>query len=423
MSVPGEATASRPAGLFAHRAFRMFWAADTVGQFGTYVGNTVLPLVAATTLAATPLEMGLLGAAETAGYLLIGLPAGVWVARARQRRLMRRAGLARAALMCTIPLAWWYGALSVPHLVVVALLCGVCAVLFDVAYQSHLPVLVDRDRLLEGNARLQSSQSLAQITGPGLGGTLVQLAGPALPVAGTALGHLAATVLLGRVRGPDPAAPGPGGHRPLLAEIHAGLRFTARERTLRAITACTATANLFNGVLGAVQVFFLTRTLGLSDAAVGATLSVVGVGGVLGALSAHHVVRRVGQARAVWLVPLATFPWLLLVPVAGPQLLAPALAGLLVTGYGYVVYNVAQVSYRQAACRDDMLARVNATVRFMGFGALTAGALLGGALGELLGVRPTLWIAAAGSGLAVLWVLCSPLRGMRDFAPAGEPSA
>ncbi|MCX4970693.1 MFS transporter [Streptomyces sp. NBC_00654] len=418
MSVPAPAAESRAAGLGSHRAFRVFWGADTVSQFGTYVGNTVLPLVAATTLAATPMEMGLLGAAETAGYLLIGLPAGVWVARARQRRLMRRANFARAALMCTIPLAWWCGVLSVSQLVVVALLCGVCAVLFDVAYQSHLPVLVDRDRLLEGNAKLQSSQSLAQITGPGIGGTLVQLAGPALPVAGSALGQLVAALLLGRVREPDPAAPAPAGGPPLLAEIREGLRFTARVRTLRAITACTATTNLFSGVLGAVQVFFLTHTLGLSDAAVGATLSVVGVGGVLGALTAHRVVLRVGQARAVWLIPLTTFPWLLLVPLAGPHLmLAPALAGLFVTGYGYVVYNVAQVSYRQAACREDMLARVNATVRFMGFGALTAGALAGGALGGLLGIRATLWIAAVGTCLSAVWVLCSPLRGMRDFTP------
>lgn len=166
MSGPGAITGSRPSGLLLHRAFRTFWAADTVSQFGTYVGNTVLALVAATTLAATPLEMGLLGAAETAGYLLIGLPAGVWVTQAKQRRLMRRVGIVRAVLMGTIPVAWWAGGLTVPQLIVVALLCGVCAVLFDIAYQSHLPVLIARDQLLEGNARLQSSQSLAQITGP-----------------------------------------------------------------------------------------------------------------------------------------------------------------------------------------------------------------------------------------------------------------
>ncbi|WP_331750254.1 MFS transporter (plasmid) [Streptomyces sp. NBC_01707] len=416
MSGPGAITGSRPSGLLLHRAFRTFWAADTVSQFGTYVGNTVLALVAATTLAATPLEMGLLGAAETAGYLLIGLPAGVWVTQAKQRRLMRRVGIVRAVLMGTIPVAWWAGGLTVPQLIVVALLCGVCAVLFDIAYQSHLPVLIARDQLLEGNARLQSSQSLAQITGPGLGGALVQLSGPAFPVAGTAVGHLTAALLLGRVRGDDPAPSSTCGHPSLLAEIRAGLQFTAQTRTLRAITACTATANLFSGIFGATQVYFLTRYLGLSDSAVGTTLSVAGVGGALGAISAHRVLRSVGQARAVWLVPALTFPWLLLVPLAGPHLsIAPALGGLLITGYGYVVYNVAQVSYRQGACPEDMLARVNATVRFLGFGALTVGALAGGALGELLGVRPTLWIGAVGTCLAVLWVACSPLRRMRDF--------
>lgn len=425
--VSEQVTAPAPpsAALRDHDAFRLFWAAETVSQFGTYVGNALLPLLAATTLAATPLEMGLLSAAETTGYLLIGLPAGVWVARARQRLLMRRANTGRALLLCTIPVAWWAGLLTVGQLIAVALLCGVLAVLFDVAYQSHLPALVGRDRLLQGNARLQSSQSLAQITGPGVGGAFAQLAGPALPVLATALGYLTSTLLLRRVREPDPAHPADGTDRRLLAGIRAGLRFLVRSRTLLAVTACTATANFFAGVLSAVQVLFLTGVLGLSGSAVGAVLSVLGLGGVLGALSAYRVVRRVGQARAVWLVPLVTFPALLLVPLAGRgALLVPALAGFLVTGYGVVVYNVAQVSYRQVVCPEAMLARVNASVRFVGFGAMTVGALAGGVLGgSAAGIRGTLWIAACGTCLAAMWVVCSPLRGMRDFAGPGVDGA
>ncbi|QBJ93599.1 MFS transporter [Streptomyces seoulensis] len=406
------------------RDFGLFWAADSVSQFGTYVGNALLPLLAATTLAATPLEMGLLGAAETVGYLLIGLPAGVWVTQLRQRHLMRRVNTGRALLLCTIPVAWWGGLLTVAQLIGVALLCGVLAVLFDVAYQSHLPALVRRDRLLQGNARLQSSQSLAQITGPGVAGSLAQLAGPAYPVLATALGYLASSLLLRRVRAPDPAARAKGARPALLAEVRAGLGFVARSRTLLAITGCTATANFFTGVLGAVQVLFLTGVLGLAGSAAGAVMSVLGLGGVLGALSAYRVVRRVGQARAVWLVPVVTFPSLLLVPLAGRGvLLAPALAGLLLTGYGVVVYNVAQVSYRQTMCPPAMLARVNATVRFIGFGALTLGALAGGVFGEWAGIRGTLWIAALGTSLAGVWVVCSPLRGMRDFDAPGVDGA
>ncbi|MER7970955.1 MFS transporter [Streptomyces sp. NPDC096080] len=421
MSEPVTAPPPTPRPLHRQHAFRLFWAAESVSQFGTYVGNALLPLLAATALAATPLEMGLLSAAETMGYLLIGLPAGVWVARARQRLLMRRANTGRALLLCTIPVAWWGDLLTVGQLIAVALLCGVLAVLFDVAYQSHLPALVDRDRLLEGNARLQSSQSLAQVTGPGVGGTLAQLTGPAWPVLAMAAGYLTSTLLLRRVRETDPPGPADGADRPLLTEVRAGLRFLARSRTLLAITCCTATANFFTGVLSAVQVLFLTGALGLTGSAVGAVLSVLGLGGVLGALSAYRVVRRIGQARAVWLVPLATFPALLLVPLAGRgALLVPALAGLLVTGYGVVVYNVAQVSYRQVVCPEAMLARVNATVRFLGFGAMTLGALAGGVLGEYLGVRGALWVAATGTALATLWVICSPLRGLRDFTPTAS---
>ncbi|WP_240656644.1 MFS transporter [Streptomyces sp. V2] len=403
--------------LPAHRGFRMFWAADTVSQFGTYVGNTVLPLAAATTLAASPWEMGVLGAAETAGYLLIGLPAGVWVERARQRRLMMWSNAVRALLLCTVAVAWWLGVLTVSQLVAVALLAGVCAVLFDVSYQSYLPSLVAREHLVEGNAKLQSSQSLAQITGPGIGGGLVQLSGVAGPVLGTAGGYLLAAVLLRGVPESEPAPRAAGGAS-VLAEIREGLRFVARTSALRAITCCTATANLFSGVLNAVLVLFLTRTLALSGTLVGLVLSVLGLGGVLAALTARPVIRRLGQARAVWLVPVTAFPALFLVPLARPgPLVAAAVLGLLVTGYGTVLYNIAQVSYRQAACPERMLARVNATVRFVAFGTLTLGTLAGGALGGVLGVRGTLWIAAAGTCLAGLWVLCSPLRGMDDFVP------
>jgi predicted MFS family arabinose efflux permease len=205
------------------------------------------------------------------------------------------------------------------------------------------------------------------------------------------------------------------------ADIREGVGFLLRLPALRAITGCTATANLFNGAFAAVQVLFLTDVLGLSGTGVGLVLSALGLGGVLGALTAGRLGRAIGQARAVWLVPLATFPALLLVPLAAPGAqVALAAVGPALFGYGTVVYNVAQVSYRQARCPDRLLARVNATVRFVAFGSLTLGTLGGGILGELLGIRATLWLAAAGSCLAPLWVLCSPLRGMRDLPGDGD---
>ncbi|SFQ33524.1 Predicted arabinose efflux permease, MFS family [Amycolatopsis arida] len=400
--------------LWLHRDFRRLWAGDTVSQFGTFVGHTVLPLLAATVLAATPAQMGLLTAAEHAAFLLLGLPAGVWVDRVRRRTLMLAADAVRGTLLLTVPLAWWAGALTLTHLVVVALLVGACTLFFDVSYQSYLPFLVGRDRLVEGNTKLQASQSVAQVTGPGIGGLLVQAVGAATAVTATGLSYLASAGWLLRIRAREPRPVRAEGTR-LRTEVAEGLRFVFGDRALRAITGYTASANFAGAAFTAVEVLFLTRHLGLPAAAVGTVLAAGGAGSVLGALTAGWWTRRIGQARAIWLVPLLTAPAMFLVPLSAPGWrIGLVVAGLVVTGYGIVVYNVAQISYRQALCPDHLLGRMNASIRCVVWGTLPLGALAGGLLGEWIGVPATVWVAAAASTVAVAWVLCSPLRTMRD---------
>jgi predicted MFS family arabinose efflux permease len=401
--------------LYFHHDFRRLWIGDTVSQFGVFVGQTVLPLLAATVLAATPFEMGVLTAAETAAFLLIGLPAGVWVDRVRRRPLMLGADFARAALMLTIPIAWWGGWLTLAQLLVVALLVGVGTVFFDIAYQSYLPSLVGREHIAEGNAKLQASQSVAQVVGPGIGGPLAQLAGAANAVLFTGLGFLTSALCLLRITRPEPE---PERHESprLLPQIAEGLRFVFGNRALRAITLTTATGNLTNGAFWAVSVLFLTRTVGLGATGFGVVMAFSGTGGVLGALTAGKLNTRIGQARSIWLVPLLTWPALLLVPLAAHGWrVGFAAAGLAVFGYGVITYNIAQVSYRQVICPDRLLGRMNASVRFVVWGVTPLGGLAGGALGEWIGVRDTLWITAAAGSMAVLWVVFSPLRQMRDI--------
>lgn len=409
--------------LWWHRDFRSLWLGDTVSQFGTFVGHTVLPLLAVTALALTPFEMGLLTAAETAAFLLIGLPAGVWVDRVRRRSLMVVAAAARAGLLLTVPIAWWLGLLTLAQLLVVALVVGVCTVFFDLAYQSYLPFLVGREKLVEGNAKLQSSQSVAQVAGPSIGGGLAQLAGAASAVLTTGLSYLAAAGLLLRIKAVEPRPERRGDTR-LAAEVAEGLRFVFGNPLLRAIAGATASANLFSGAILALEVLFLVRTLGLTEAHVGLVLACAGAGSVLGALTVGWWTRRLGQARTIWLVPLLTWPGQLLLPLSEPGwLLALAMIGPAIAGYGAVVYNVAQVSFRQVICPDRLLGRMNASIRFVVWGTLPLGGLAGGVLGEWLGIREALWIAAAGEALAVLWVLLSPLRGMRDLPIDQDPAA
>ncbi|WP_033293386.1 MFS transporter [Amycolatopsis jejuensis] len=401
--------------LFFHADFRRLWAGDTASQLGMFVGITAIPLLAAVTLAATPFEMGLLTMAETLGFLLLGLPAGVWVDRMRKRPVMLTADLIRATLLLTIPIAWWTGVLTMAQLLVVVLLTGFATVFFDVSYQAYLPALVGRERLLEGNAKLQGVQSSAQIAGPSVAGVLVQFAGAASTVMITGFGYLTSALCLWRIRTVE-ARPGRAEHERLLPQMLEGLRFVATDRPLRAIVACTATSNLFGAAAQAVEVLFLTRTAGLAPAAVGGLLAVGGIGGIAAALCAGPIVRRIGQARSIWLVPVLVWPGTLLVPLAAPDWrIALAGLGLAATGFGVILYNIAQVSYRQAITPDRLLGRMNASVRFVVWGTMPLGGLLGGALGEWLGLTGALWTAMAGQVAGALWVVCSPLRHLRDL--------
>ncbi|GLZ33802.1 MFS transporter [Lentzea sp. NBRC 105346] len=400
------------------RAFTNLWAGHTVGQLGTFVGQTVVPLLAATALAATPLQMGLLTAAGTAAFLLVGLPAGVWVDHLRRRPLMVGADLARAVLLLTVPVCWWLDVLTFAQLLVVALLVSVSTVFFDVASQSYLPSVVGRANLVSGNSRLQSSMSVAEVVGPGAGGGLTQLVGAAGAALTTSLGYLVSAIFLLRINVPE-SPPAPRGHVRLRTKVAEGLRFVFADRTLRAIMMCTGMSNLAWAMLVSAQILFLTRDLALPAWAVGVVLAAGGVGGVLGALTAERCARRLGHVRTLWLVPLVTWPAALLVPLAGPGwLIGLFVVGLCIRGFGFNVFNVAQVSYRQVICPDRLLGRMNASVRFVVWGAMPLGGLLGGLLGTWIGVRATLWVCCVAMVAALLPLLLSPLVRLREL-PGG----
>jgi MFS family permease len=395
----------------------LLWASDTISQFGTFVAQTVLPLLAVTVLTATPFEMGVLTAAETAAFLVIGLPAGAWVDRMRRRPLMLRADVVRAVLMLSIPVAWWAGVLTLAQMVVVALFVGVCTVFFDVSYQSYLPTLVGREQLLEGNAKLQASQSVAQVSGPALGGGLAQLAGVANAASAIGLGFVASALLLFRIKKIEPQPERVAGRR-LWPEIAEGLRFVFGHKIIRAIALTGTTAGFFLMTQTSVAVIYLARDLGLTSSQIGLVLAVGGVGGALGAASANWWYRRIGNARAIWVSVLLLGPFEMLVPVARPGwTIWVGVLGMLGAGYTVIVHNVAQVSFRQSICPDRLLGRMNASMRFLIWGAFPLGSLAGGALGETIGVRGTLWVAGGGMVLAGLWVVFSPLRRMVNTPP------
>lgn len=408
-------------GLLRHRGFALLFGADTISQVGTQVSMVALPLVAVVALHASPFEMGLLVAAETAAFLLIGLPAGVWVDRLPRRPILIIGDLARAFLLASVPVAWWLGVLSMPQLYVVGLCVSVATVFFDVAYQSYLPSLVEREQIVEGNAKLEIVRSGAQVAGPGAAGWLVQLVTAPVAIVVDAISFLLSGLLLAGIRS-DRDVPARDERRGLVREIGEGLAFVLRHPILRMIAACTASANLANAMNNALSVLFLINVVGITPGVMGLLFSVAGVGGLVGAALVGPMSRWAGSARTIWLSSLLTTPFILLVPLAaqGWRLGLYAFAWFVVS-VGIVVYNVSQVSFRQAITPDHLLGRMNATMRFIVWGTLPLGALIGGVLGEHLGVVPAVWIACALTPLSVIPLLLSPLRRMRDLPEPLSP--
>ncbi|MFJ6368523.1 MFS transporter [Streptomyces virginiae] len=427
-----DTSRATPGGPLRLRDFRLLLAGAATGQLGAQVTLVALPLVAVLELDAPAFQVGLLTAAETAAFLLVGLPAGALTDRMRKRPLMIRADLLRAVAMASIPAAALVGALTMVQLYVVALVTGVATVFFDVAHQSYLPQILPRDQLVAGNGALETVRSTAHVTGPGIGGGLVQLVGAQFAVIVDAVGYLLSALFLQRVRrteeAPEPAAAGGS----LRKEIGEGVRFVFGHPLLRVIALTTGLANFCTAVLMATQTVHLVRVVGLQAGGLGLVLSASAVGGLLGAVCAGRLAAGLGQARVMLLSVLVTGPFALLWPLSGHGLLGAVLfaAGSAVVSFGAVVYNVAQVSFRQGMCPPRLLGRMNATLRFLMWGTLPLGALLGGALAQSYGSRTALVWCAVGILAVPLPLLFSPLRRMRDLpgphddADAGaEPGA
>jgi MFS family permease len=411
--------------LLRHADFRRLWAADALSQAGTQVTVIALPLLLIKVLDAGPFEVGLLTTFEFLAFLLVGLPAGVWVDRIRRRDVLMVADLVRGLLYGSIPLAWALDVLTLAQVYAVALVAGVCTVFFDVAYQSYLPHLVGRDNLVEGNAKLQGTQSVAQVAGPTVGGLLVQALTAPYAVLVDAASYLWSAVWIGAIRSREPR-PERAPDRHLGREMKEGIAFVLGNRLLRAITACTATANLFQNVAMTVFVVLLAGAdeLNLSAGTIGLLFSASAVGGLLGALVARRFAGWVGQGPALWMSIAVQAPAMVALPfVQRGAMLWVVAATSLVTGIVIVVYNVTQVSFRQLLCPERLLGRMNATIRFAVWGTIPIGSFVGGVLGATIGLRPTLWVAVGGSALAVLPVVLSPLRTMRELPTEYEPAA
>jgi transmembrane secretion effector len=410
-----------PGSLFASRDFRLLLAGQTTSQLGTQVSSVALPLLAVLTLQATAFQVGLINAASTVAFALIGLPAGVWLDQLRRRPVLVASDVLRAVVLATIPIAALLGVLSVAQLVVVSFVVGLGRVFFDVGYRSYLPSVIGRDRVLAGNASLEFVRASGQVVGPGLGGALVSVVSAANVVLIQAVTFAVSAVTLLGVRSSEPP-PVVDAVRPRLGpQIVDGLRFVWRQPLLRATAAASAASNLSFALASAVTILFMSRTLGLSPAAIGLVLAGGSGAVMIGAAVTTKVARAVGSARLIWLSLAVTSPFTVLGVLAQPGWgVVLLLVGMVAGELGQIVYAITSVSLRQHICPDDFLGRVNATMTVLIMGLFPLGALLGGVLGDLVGIRPTLLASSAVLGIApvVLYVALRHLRDIEDVPPS-----
>ncbi len=411
--------------------FLRLWAGETISHLGSSFSGLAMPIVAIQLLNAGPMEIALINLADFLPFLLFGLLIGALVDRLPRRGILIVGDLGRALLLLTIPIAFALDALSIPQLVVVGFLLGTLTVFFDVAYQAYLPSLIPKEDLVDGNSKLELSRSAAGLLGPSLAGALIAIVKAPAAVIIDAISFALSALFIFSIKPKhenvaelnDSAAPPASTPRASLrSDIVAGLRYVFGHPTLRTIGGATATSNLFGGIAGTVQMLFAYNVLGLSVAYVGFAATLGSAGGLLSAVFADRISKRLGVGRTI----------VLTIPMGGPMLAALAfcqpgndILNAVVFGGGFfamaasgTLYNINQVSLRQALTPPEMSGRMNATMRWFVWGTIPIGALLGGIIGTNLGLREALIIGGIGGTLAFIPLLFGPVWKIKEM-PTG----
>ena len=415
------APAPKPTGsLWRDRNFLTLWSGQALSQFGTQITELALPVLAVLILNASEWEIGVLGAAQVAAFLVVGLPAGAWIDRMRKRHVMIWADAVRAVALGALPVLAMLGVLHIWHLYVVALIMGIATVFFDVSNQSFIPSLVRGDQIAEANGKLQTTEQLAGLAGPAAAGWLIGVFTAPIAIIIDAATYVASFFTLLFTKDHEKLR-APEDHAPLMKEIGEGLRWVFGNPLLRRIVGTTGTANFFGTISGTLMPIFVLRELGLTPTMFGLVFSVSAIGGLLGAIATPRIVAKIGEARAIPIsaIGFCTVPFFLPAISLVPELAFPFLAiQMFLTSFTVLLYNITQVTFRQRITPPRLLGRMNASVRFVVWGVMPIAALLAGALGTWIGVVPTLWIAAIGELFAGLFVVTGPFWTMRELPEA-----
>ena len=390
--------------LFINDAFALFWTGQTVSTLGAQVTAFAVPLLAAITLHATSLQMGLLRAAEFAPFLIFTLPAGVWADYGIRRSLMIAANLIRGVFITAVPLAVFLGWMDLGVLYFVMFVMGSLKTVFEMAYQTYVPEIVARERLVNANSKIMMSYALGQSIGPGFGGIMVELLGAPMAVLTDATTYFLSAFCLFKIK-----------HREvrtqlrresIFRQVGGGFRYVTEERHIRSLLWLVTANNFFQNAVLAILVLYATRDLGVRPGLFGITVSVGGLGAVMGAVGAEQLGRKFGPGPFV----IFSTTVVAIAALCFPVIYAGDVMGVIALAVAYFVLSAGNSSItvfswtiRQTLTPNPVLGRMNGAFRFLVTGIMPFGALFGGWLGETIGIRSTLTV----SGLALVVVAVS----------------
>ncbi|MEU7327929.1 MFS transporter [Streptomyces parvus] len=422
------AVSAKPGSLFRHRSFFLLWSSQSVSFLGTQVTFVALPLTAVLVLDATAMEAGLVGALEKLPFLLFGLFVGVFVDRRARRPILIWTNAVRFAALAWIPFAYMLDMLTMGQLFLVVFIVGTMTVFFEIAYPSYVPGLVGRERLMEANGKLQVSESVAEVAGPGTAGVLISALSAPVVILLDALSYaVSALTLLKLPADAAPQAPKDDRKAPSVwASVREGFSVIRQHALLCWCTVAAVFTSLFFSAVMAVYFLFLIKEAKVGAAEIGVITAVGSAGALCGAVLADRLTLRLGVGPT--LVMSLAFPalgYLVLASVQGNSVGAVATAAVasFVALFGIPVFDVTVISFRQAVTPDHVLGRVNATVRTFAWGALSVGSLLGGVLGTALGLRQAVLVSAIGLFVPSLILLLSPARRVRRLDEAAQVAA
>ena len=408
-----------PDDLLRLPAYRRLWTSVLCGSLGQQVTLLALPLTAALMLQASPSQMGLMTALETLPFVLLSLPVGVWLDRVHKLPVYVAGELVAAAAVLSVPVVAWAGALSMGWLYAVAFMIGLVSTVAGSAGQIVLTQVVPRERLVDAHARNALASSGAEVAGPGLAGLLIKGLGPPLALLVDALLLLVSAVVLRRIRvSPEPLPPPRAGH--FWQDLRAGLRFVVQQPLLVALATVVGLWQMcHNAVLG-VQILYATRSLGLSEQAIGLGFVALGLGTISASTVGGRLSDRLGPGPSMALgFALCGLAWLLPALASGLVAGAPVFSAMLMlAGAGSVLLYINFLAMRQAVTPAPLQGRMTATMRWLILLPAGPGALAGGWLGEQVSLRATLStagvVALASALLCMAWPVIRRVKVLPD---------